>query len=365
MNAPTFDPTGPRPPSAHPAGPDQAGPNQAGPHPTSAHNPATIDPGPAAAHVTTQAQRDYRRVEAAIAHIAAHHRDAPSLDEVAAAVNLSPYHFQRLFTRWAGVSPKRFASYLSLEQARAALRRDGVSCLDAAFDSGLSGPGRLHDLFVTIEAMTPGEFRRGGTGLTIGYGFADSLFGEVMIASTSRGVCHLAFCDDRHTALDRLRAAFPAARISPASPNTRDSDAALEALRGDWSSAARIRLHLRGTPFQMKVWEALLRIPAGRLAAYGDVAAAIGRPEASRAIGTAIGANPVAWLIPCHRVIRQNGVFGGYRWGAARKQAIIGWESARRESDMTKTAATATETNETGTNETGTNETGTNEAAGA
>ena len=373
MNAPTFDSTGPRPPSARPAGP-----HPTGPHPTSPHNPATIDPGPAATHVathvtthvTTQAQRDYRRVEAAIAHIAAHYRDAPSLDEVAAAVHLSPFHFQRLFTRWAGVSPKGLARYLSIGHARALLRRDGVSCLDAAYEAGLSGGGRLHDLFVRIEAMTPGEYRLGGAGLTIGYGFADSLFGEVMIASTSRGVCHLAFCDDRHTALDRLWTRFPAARISPASPDTRDADAALAALRGDWSSAARIRLHLRGTPFQMKVWEALLRIPMGRLAAYGDVAAAIGRPGAGRAVGTAIGANPVAWLIPCHRVIRQNGEIGGYMWGAARKQAIIGWESARRESDMTKTAATATETKATGTKATGTKATGTkatgtNEAAGA
>ena len=295
---------------------------------------------------THQTRIDYQRIEAAIAYIAAHYRDAPALDEVAAAAHLSPFHFQRLFTRWAGVSPKGFARYLSLDHARALLRHEGASCLDAAYEAGLSGPGRLHDMFVRIEAMTPGEYGRGGAGLEIRYGFADSLFGEVIIAATHRGVCHLAFCDEandgggdaRGTALARLRTVFPDADISPAARNKAGISpvgmgpaalAALAALNHDWSSPAEIRLHLRATPFQMKVWEALLRIPMGRLASYGDVAAAIGRPGAGRAVGTAIGANPVAWLIPCHRVIRQSGESGGYMWGPARKQAIIGWESAR------------------------------------
>lgn len=292
-----------------------------------------------------QSQIDYRRIEAAITYIAAHYRDAPPLDEVAAAAHLSPFHFQRLFTRWAGVSPKAFTRYLSLDHARALLRHEGASCLDAAYGAGLSGPGRLHDMFVRIEAMTPGEYGRGGAGLAIRYGFADSLFGAVIIAATGRGVCHLAFCGDgdgdhRSTALERLRTAFPEADISPAeagpaeagpatiSPSAQE---ALSALGRGWSSPAEIRLHLRATPFQLKVWEALLRIPMGRLASYGDVAAAIGRPGAGRAVGTAIGANPVAWLIPCHRVIRQSGETGGYMWGPARKRAIIGWESARIE----------------------------------
>ena len=241
-----------------------------------------------------------------------------------------------MFTRWAGVSPKRFARYLGLEQARAALRGDGVSCLDAAFDAGLSGPGRLHDLFVTIEAMTPGEFRRGGAGLEIGYGFAPSLFGEILVAATPRGICHIAFADDRMAALERLRAAHPAARLSTTGAGPQ-AEALQSALDRDWTTAAKIRLHLHGKQFQMKVWEALLRIPAGRLASYGDVAAAVGAPEASRAVGTAVGANPVALLIPCHRVIRQSGAVGGYRWGAPRKQAIIGWEAAR--SDLASTLA--------------------------
>ena len=281
---------------------------------------------------------DYRRIEAAIAYIAAHYRDAPSLDEIAAAANLSPFHFQRLFTRWAGVSPKRFSRYLSLDHARALLRHQGASCLDAAYEAGLSGPGRLHDMFVRIEAMTPGEYGSGGAGLAIRYGFADSLFGEVIIAATPRGVCHLAFCDDgggtdRAAALARLHAAFPEADLSAVETGRQAmgtaAQAALAALDRDWSSPAEIRLHLHATPFQLKVWEALLRIPTGRLASYGDVAAAIGRSGASRAVGTAIGANPVAWLIPCHRVIRQNGATGGYMWGPSRKQAIIGWESAQ------------------------------------
>ena len=286
------------------------------------------DTGLDSAPGSPQAQRDYRRIEAAIAHIAAHHPESPSLDETAAVANLSPFHFQRMFSRWAGVSPKRFARYLSLEQARAALRGDGASCLDAAFDAGLSGPGRLHDLFVTIEAMTPGEFRRGGAGLAIGYGFAPSLFGEVLVAATSRGICHIAFADDRMAALDRLRAAFPAARLSAGGAGPQ-ADTLQAVLNRGWMTPAQIRLHLHGTPFQMKIWEALLRIPGGRLASYGDVAAAVGAPDASRAVGMAVGANPVALLIPCHRVIRQSGAFGGYRWGAARKQAIIGWEAAR------------------------------------
>ena len=286
---------------------------------------------------TGQAQRDYRRIEAAIAHIAAHRDDAPSLHEIAAAVHLSPFHFQRMFTRWAGVSPKRFARYLSLDQARAALRGGGASCLDAAFDAGLSGPGRLHDLFVTIEAMTPGEFRRGGAGLAIGYGFAPSLFGDMLIAATPRGVCHIGFADDRQAALDGLHAAFPAAALSATGigPQGRAVQAAL---RRDWTTPQEIRLHLHGTPFQMKVWEALLKIPGGRLASYGDVAAAVGAPSASRAVGTAVGANPVAWLIPCHRVIRQSGAFGGYRWGTPRKQAMIGHEAAQADPAIATTA---------------------------
>ena len=293
-----------------------------------------------------QPEIDYHRVASGIAYIAAHFRETPALEDIAAAAHLSPFHFQRMFTAWAGVSPKNFSRYLSLAHARAALRDGGASLLDAALDSGLSGPGRLHDLFVRIEGMTPGAYARGGAGLVIRHGFADSLFGRLLVASTDRGICHMSFVDGaRETAepasLAALRRAFPEAEIIAAGEicqgdrlpgdrlpgDTLHADA-LAALAGDWSGTGPIRLHLRGTPFQMKVWEALLRIPHGALAGYGDVAAAIGRPRAARAVAAAIAANPVAVLIPCHRVIRQSGRIGGYAWGTPRKQALIGREAA-------------------------------------
>ena len=276
-----------------------------------------------------QQQIDYRRVERGIAYIAAHFHEAPALEDVAAAAHVSPYHFQRMFTAWAGVSPKRFARYLSLEHARAALRAGGTSLLGASLESGLSGPGRLHDLFVAIEAMTPGDYARGGAGLAIRHGRADTLFGSLFIASTPRGICHMAFEDRGESGLERLRRRFPGADIAAA-----DSDLhadAVAALTGDWSGIEPIRLHLHGSPFQMKVWEALLNIPPAALASYGDVATAIDRPESSRAVAGAVAANPVAVLIPCHRVIRGSGQFGGYAWGVARKQAIIGREAAMHE----------------------------------
>jgi AraC family transcriptional regulator of adaptative response/methylated-DNA-[protein]-cysteine methyltransferase len=279
-----------------------------------------------------QPEIDFHRVARGIEYIAAHFREAPALEEVAAAAHVSPFHFQRMFTAWAGVSPKNFSRYLSLDHARAALRDGGASLLDAALDAGLSGPGRLHDLFVRVEGMTPGEYARGGAGLTIRYGFADSLFGRLLVASTSRGICHMAFMDagdEGGDGLARLRLLFPAAQIDKGDAACHDD--AVAALAGDWSGPEPIRLHLRGTPFQMKVWEALLRIPGGALASYGDVAAAIGRPSAARAVATAIAANPVAVLIPCHRVIRQSGHIGGYAWGMARKHALIGREAAARE----------------------------------
>ena len=280
-----------------------------------------------------QPEIDYHRVARGIDYIAAHFREAPALEDVAAAAHVSPFHFQRMFTAWAGVSPKSFARYLSLDHARAALRDGGASLLDAALDSGLSGPGRLHDLFVRIEAMTPGDYARGGAGLAIRYGFADSLFGRLLVASTDRGICHMAFddlpADDGQPALSRLCALYPEADIIEDDASVHRD--ALAALAGDWSGADPIRLHLRGTPFQIKVWEALLRIPSGALAGYGDVAVAIGRPTAARAVAAAIAANPVAVLIPCHRVIRQSGQLGGYAWGTARKQALIGREAAVRD----------------------------------
>ena len=292
-----------------------------------------------------QHQIDYRRVERGIAYIAAHFREGPALEDVAAAAHVSPFHFQRMFTAWAGVSPKTFARYLSLDHARHALRNGGASLLGAALDSGLSGPVRLHDLFVSVEGMTPGDYARAAAGLAIRYGYADSLFGRLFIASTPRGICHMAFEDAREdegedrgaggkgAGIERLRRMFPAADIRPGDAALHDDAAAAlaGAMSGDWSGVEPVRLHLRGSPFQIKVWEALLRIPPAALASYGEVAGSIGRSDASRAVAGAIGANPVAVLIPCHRVIRASGHLGGYAWGLARKRALIGREAASRD----------------------------------
>ena len=296
-----------------------------------------------------QHQIDYRRVERGIAYIAAHFREELAIEDMAAAAHVSPFHFQRMFTAWAGVSPKTFARYLSLDHARHALLSGGASLLGAELDSDLSGPGRLHDLFVLVEGMTPGDYARGGAGLAIRYGHADSLFGRLFIASTPRGICHMAFEDAREdegedegenrgaggkaAGVERLRRMFPAADIRPGDAALHDDAAAAlaGAMSGDWSGVEPVRLHLRGSPFQIKVWEALLRIPPAALASYGDVAGSIGRSDASRAVAGAIGANPVAVLIPCHRVIRASGHLGGYAWGLARKRALIGREAASRD----------------------------------
>ena len=296
-----------------------------------------------------QHQIDYRRVERGIAYVAAHFSEGPALEDVAAAAHVSPFHFQRMFTAWAGVSPKTFARYLSLDHARHALLSGGASLLGAELDSDLSCPGRLHDLFVSVEGMTPGDYARGGAGLAIRYGHADSLFGRLFIASTPRGICHIAFEDTREdegegegenrgaggkaAGVERLRRMFPAADIRPGDAALHDDAAAAlaGAMSGDWSGVEPVRLHLRGSPFQIKVWEALLRIPPAALASYGDVAGSIGRSDASRAVAGAIGANPVAVLIPCHRVIRASGHLGGYAWGLARKRALIGREAASRD----------------------------------
>lgn len=276
--------------------------------------------------MTSQSQRDYARVERAIHFISDHHHESPSLDEIAAAAHVSPYHFQRLFTRWAGVSPKKFMQLATIGHARTALRRHQNSVMNAAYESGLSGPGRLHDLFVSIEAMTPGVFRQQGAGLTITWETADSPFGTVIIAATDRGICHIAFVDDADSGLVGLTAAFPRAAMIRASSTHQEQ--ARRIFQDDWSCSDRIRLHLRATPFQLQVWRALLRLPMGQVASYGDVAMAIGAPSSARAVGSAIGQNPVAFLIPCHRVIRASGQIGDYAWGAARKTAMIGWEGA-------------------------------------
>jgi AraC family transcriptional regulator of adaptative response/methylated-DNA-[protein]-cysteine methyltransferase len=275
----------------------------------------------------TQPQADrFDQVARAIAYAGEHYRAQPTLADMASAAGLSPHHFQRLFTAWAGVSPKKFIQYLSLEHAKSVLREPGGTVLDATYATGLSGPGRLHDLFVRIEQMTPGEFGDGGAKLCINYRFDDSPFGAVFVASTARGVCHLSFADSKQAALAGLRQQFPRAELNHVADTFQSQ--ALEIFRDRWSQLDEIRLHLRASPFQLKVWESLLSIPYGRLATYGAVAASIGQPTASRAVGTAIGQNPVAYLIPCHRVIRASGQLGGYRWRPERKAAIVGREAA-------------------------------------
>jgi AraC family transcriptional regulator of adaptative response/methylated-DNA-[protein]-cysteine methyltransferase len=277
-----------------------------------------------------QQQRNYQRVAAAIHYLHQHVGEQPSLDRVAEAVHLSPFHFQRLFSDWAGVSPQQYLHYLSVEYAKGLLVKQH-SVFETSYQNGPTGTGRWHDLLITIEAMTPGEFECGGLELIIDYDFVDTGFGRVLVASTGKGVCYLAFVDEAveedAQAVDKLRQRYPAARLELR--QTAIQQQAVAAI-GPLSQASQqpLKLHLSGTPFQLKVWQALLKIPLGQLVSYGNIADAINRSSAARAVGTAIGANPVALLIPCHRVIQQSGIRGGYRWGGERKAALIGWEAA-------------------------------------
>lgn len=269
---------------------------------------------------------DYERIEKAIGYITAHFKEQPDLDEVARQVHVSPFHFQRMFREWAGVSPKKFLQYISLEHAKSLLK-EKRSLSDVSFETGLSGTSRLHDLFISIEGMTPGEFKNGGEELSINYSFAESPFGNIIVASTKKGICHLAFADDEKKAFQNLKQIFPNATYHQVVDKLQQN--ALFIFTQDWKDLSQIRLHLKGTPFQLKVWEALLKVPMGELTTYGSLASSVGNVHASRAVGTAVGDNPVAFLIPCHRVIRSTGIFGGYHWGGHRKTAIIGWESAK------------------------------------
>ncbi|MGD8339674.1 MAG: methylated-DNA--[protein]-cysteine S-methyltransferase [Gammaproteobacteria bacterium] len=271
---------------------------------------------------------DYDRIAGAIDYIVAHAGSQPGLADIAASADLSPYHFQRLFARWAGVTPKRFLQVITVERAKELLLDSRLPLLGASESLGLSSSSRLHDHFVRLEAVTPGEFRSGGTGLTIRHGEAPSPFGRVFVASTARGICSLAFVDEapEGTALGDVASGWPNARL------VRDDAAAGSIVERVFSRSGDqdgpLSIHVAGTNFQVSVWRALLAIPAGRLASYKDVARAIGKPRAMRAVGAAVGANPCAFLIPCHRVIRSNGEVGGYRWGLTRKQAIHAWEAA-------------------------------------
>jgi AraC family transcriptional regulator of adaptative response/methylated-DNA-[protein]-cysteine methyltransferase len=271
---------------------------------------------------------DYRRVEAAIRFLENHHLEQPALADIAAAAGLSEYHFQRLFSRWVGISPKRFLQYLTKEHAKR-LIRNSPNVLEAAFDTGLSGGGRLHDLFVTCEAVTPGEYRRQGDGLTIDYGWHPSPFGDCLLAVTARGICGLHFVQDRDrtAGLQEIRRQWPRAVFRRA-PGTTAPLVPRIFTFAPQTKPAPLHLYVKGTNFQIKVWEALLRIPLGQAVTYSDIARHIGLPDAARAVGNAVGRNPIPFLIPCHRVIRQMGEFGYYGGGPARKKALLGWESA-------------------------------------
>ena len=270
---------------------------------------------------------DYNRIAEAIAYIQAHFKDQPDLDEVAEKVHVSPFHFQRLFTNWAGISPKKFLQYISIRHAKNILKNGQATLFDAAYETGLSGTGRLHDLFIKIEGMTPGEFKNGGEHLNINYSYAETPFGNILVASTAKGICYMAFADDEKQGLVDLQQHFPKAYFKQMLDMMQQN--ALYIFTHNWSKLSQIKLHLKGTDFQLKVWETLLKIPMGQLATYGTIAQKIKNPNALRAVGTAIGSNPVAFLIPCHRVIQSTGIFGGYMWGPTRKTAIIGWEAAK------------------------------------
>lgn len=268
---------------------------------------------------------DYERIEAAIRYLDRHRVEQPALADLAREVGLSEFHLQRVFKRWAGVSPKRFLQLVTAAHAKRLLR-EGASVLETALATGLSAPSRLHDLFVSLEAMTPGEYKRLGAGLTIRYGFHPSPFGETLLAVTERGVCGLAFVTPptRAKRLRELGERWPLSQLVEDADATRDYAARIFA-----AAPGPVRVIARGTNFEARVWQALLEVQPGTATTYGALAEAISAPQAARAVGQAVGRNPVGYLIPCHRVLRSTGAFGGYRWGTERKRAMLAFESAR------------------------------------
>jgi AraC family transcriptional regulator of adaptative response/methylated-DNA-[protein]-cysteine methyltransferase len=277
----------------------------------------------------TQEVINFKRISAAIDYIKTNFAEQPSLDLIAEKVNLSPFHFQRLFTDWAGTSPKNFLQYISLNHAKNLLQKPQANLFNTADEIGFSSSSRLHDLFVKIEGMSPAEYKNGGKNLTINYSFVPTIFGNVLIASTNKGICYLAFYDKQDEAFNMLQSIFPNAHYFLTTDALQEN--ALLIFKNELSDIKNIKLHLKSTPFQLKVWEALLQIPLGQLSSYGKMAEKINHPKASRAVGTAIGSNPIAYIIPCHRVIQTSGNIGGYMWGNTRKTAIIAWESAQIE----------------------------------
>ncbi|GAB3898460.1 methylated-DNA--[protein]-cysteine S-methyltransferase [Larkinella knui] len=276
----------------------------------------------------TETNPTYQQIARSIEFLTENFRGQPSLADVADRANLSEYHFQRLFSDWAGVSPKKFLQYLTLDFAKERLRR-GLTLAEAADEAGLSGTGRLHDLFVVLEGVTPGQFKQAGNGLTIRYAVFESPFGPYVLGAIGDKICKLEFLDeveptDEISLAERFITDWPEARLLPDAASLRPLATTIFAETG----RKPLRILVKASPFQLKVWEALLRIPEGQVVSYDQIASAIGMPAASRAVGTAIGSNPVGYLIPCHRVIRKTGLFGNYRWGTTRKTALLGWEAA-------------------------------------
>jgi len=277
----------------------------------------------------SRASDDYDRIEKAIKFLESNFSSQPSLKDIAAHIGLSEYYFQRLFSRWVGISPKRFLQFLTKEYAKQLLE-NSVNLLDVTYEAGLTSPGRLHDLFVTCEAVTPGEYKSKGEGITIKYGFHPSPFGECLLATTDRGICGFYFVKyrDRKDPLSELKYFWQNANI------IEDSHASRSLVNQIFNSpfekdSVPLHLILNGTNFQIKVWEALIKIPFGEAVSYEDVAVAVGLPKATRAVGSAVGKNPISFIIPCHRVIRKTAEFGNYGSGTARKKAILGWEASR------------------------------------
>lgn len=270
----------------------------------------------------------YSKIEAAIKYIDENFKSQPSLDEISNSINLSPTYFQKLFKDWVGISPKKYLQFLSVNYAKSLLVEKEENLFNTSIDSGLSSTSRLHDLFVKIEGMTPGEYKNGGKNLIIDYSFSSSPFGEIIIASTQKGICYLAFINSKNEGLNDLTCQFSNALIQNKSNEIQLN--AIKLFTEKWDDISLVKLHLKGTDFQLKVWEALLTIPYGELSTYGGLSNAINKPKASRAVGTAIGKNPIAFLIPCHRVIQSSGQTGGYRWNPIRKKVILGWEAAKK-----------------------------------
>ncbi len=276
----------------------------------------------------TDSKFNYQTVKKVIDLMMDNFKHQPSLEEIAEHLNLSPHDFEKIFIEWAGVSLKRFSQYLNINYGKQLLSKNNeLNLFSSASNSKLSSASKLYNLPTKIEKVTPDEYKIGGQALRINYSFASSYFGEILIASTEKGICYLSFFEDRKVALELLKACFLLADFTERSDDLQQS--AIEVLQNNFSNSRSIKLHLKGTDFQLKVWEALLNIPLGDLSTYGKIALEVGSPHAARAVGTAIGSNPIAFIIPCHRVIQNSGKLGGYMWGLERKRLILAWEAVK------------------------------------